>query len=243
MVDISRPTKTRLPMEISASEYEQPRSIFELCDWINSKLRDLEKAEDFEEVYFERRGHNVKKLLEEAIPTSRLGLYLWREWREISVTCLARDEPHDSEVTLRDPHETKTIKIEVTSTETDETTMRRQALSRQGSVFMTGSVRREGRQIMSEATMVDIDKECTRLLECAFARFQVKAEREDDLQTAVLVYINSFRSLPFWYRAQLLERTRVYLKSQRPKLYGVYYCNQADQGIDGLRNHLWELVR
>jgi hypothetical protein len=230
-------------MDISASEYEQSRSSFELCNWINSKLRDLEQADNFEEDYFERRGQNIKKLLEEAIPTSRLGLYFWRPWREITVTCLARDEPHDSEVTLRDPHETKTLKIEVTSTETDETTMRRQALSRQGFVYMTGSVRREGWQIMSEATMVDIDKECTRLLECAFARFQMKAEREDDPQTAVLVYINSFRSLPFWYRAQLLERTRAYLRTKRPKLYGVYYCNQADQGIDGLRNDLQELVR
>ncbi len=113
----------------------------------------MEQVDVFEEIYFERRGKNIKKLLEEAIPTSRLGLYLWRPWREISVTCLADDGAHDSIVTIHDRHKTETIKIEVTSTETDETTMRRQALSRQGFVFMTGLVRREGRQIMSEATM------------------------------------------------------------------------------------------
>lgn len=98
--------------------------------------------------------------------------------------------------------------------------MRREALSRYGSVFMTGPVRREGRRIVSEATMVDLDKECARVLECAFARCQEKAEQEDDLQTAILVYVNSFRSLPFWYRAQLLEQTRTYLRPQRPILYG-----------------------
>jgi hypothetical protein len=233
-------------MNILASEYEQSRSVFQLCDWINSKLRDLEQADDFEEVYFERRGQNIKKLLEEAIPTSRLGLYLWRPWREISITCLADDGPHDSEVTIDDRHKTETIKIEVTSTETDETTMRRQALSRHGFVFMSGPVRREGRQIMSEATMVDINKECTRLLECAFARFQMKAEQEDDPQTAILVYVNSFGSfgsMPYRYRAQLLEHTRTYLRTQCPRLYGVYYCYEADQGVDGLRNDLRELVR
>jgi hypothetical protein len=229
-------------VDIPASEYEQRRSIFQLCDWINSKLRDLEECNDFEERYFERRGQNIKKLLEEAIPVARLGLYFWRPWRDISVICLADNQPHDAEVTLQDPHkEAETIKVEVTSTETDETTMRRQALSREGFAFMTGPVRREGRRIVSEPTMVDLNKECERLLECAFARFQTKAEREDDPQTAILVYVNPFRSLSFWYRAQLLERTRTYLRTQRPVLYGVYYCYQPDQGVDGLRNEINQL--
>jgi hypothetical protein len=140
-------------------------------------------------------------------------------------------------------HKTEAIKIEVTSTETDETTMRRQALAHQGSVFMTGPVWSEGRQIMSEPKMVDVDEVRKRLLQCAFTRFQSKAEREDDPQTAILVYVNSSPSLPFWYRAQLLERTRTYLKTQRPRLYRAYCCYQADQGVGGLRNDIRELTR
>ena len=98
-------------MDISNSEYEQPRSIFQLCDWINSKLHDLEQVDNFEERYFERKGENIKKLLEEAVPVARLGLYFWRPWRDISVTCLADNQPHDAEITLQDPHETETIKM------------------------------------------------------------------------------------------------------------------------------------
>jgi hypothetical protein len=230
-------------MNISNSEYEKPRSVFQLCEWINSKLRNVEQESAFEELYFERRGQNIKNLLEEAVPIGRLGLYLWRPWRDVSVTCLAGNRPHDAEIILQDPQKTELIKIEVTTTETDETTMRRQALSREGFVWMTGPVRREDRQIVSEATMVDLDKESARLVGCAISRFRKKAEREDDPQTAILVYVNSFRSLPFWYRMELLEQTRTYLRTQRPTLYGAYYCYEADQGLDGLRNDIHDLVR
>jgi hypothetical protein len=71
-------------MNISNSEYEKPRSVFQLCEWINSKLRNLKQDPAFEELYSERRGKNIKKLLEEAVPSARLGLYLWRPWRDVS---------------------------------------------------------------------------------------------------------------------------------------------------------------
>ena len=228
-------------MDIPLSEYEQPRSIHELCNWINIKLRDLEQLPDFEERYFERRGQYIKQLLEEAIPIAKLGLYFWRPWRDISVVCLTGNQAYDATMTLQDPHHSETIRIEVTSTETDETTMRRQALSRDGSVFMLGPVRRQGRQIMSEATMVDLDAEHTRLLECAFARFQAKAEQESDAQTAILVYVSTPQSLPLHYRAQLLEQTRAYLRTNHATLYGVYYCYHNDYGTDGLHNAIHEL--
>jgi hypothetical protein len=228
-------------MDIPLAEYEQPRSIHELCDWINDKLRALEQFADFEERYFERRGQHIKKLLEEAIPIAKLGLYFWRPWRDISVVCLAGNQAYDATMILQDPHQSETIHIEVTSTETDETTMRRQALSRDGSVFMLGPVRRQGRQIMSEATMVDLEQENTRLRNCAFERFQMKANQEDDPQTAILVYVSTPQSLPFFHRAQLVEETRAYLRKNRPILYGAYYCYYSDYGTDGMRNILHEL--
>lgn len=230
-------------MNISNSEYEKPRSVFQLCEWINSKLRDLEKNPAFEELYFERRGHNIKRLLEEAVLVARLGLHLWRPWHEVSVTCLAGNQPHDAEVTLQSPSRSETIKIEVTSTQTDETTLRRQALSREGYVWMNGPVWRQDRQIMSNPEFEDHDKKRSRLIKRALARFRTKAEQEDDPQTAILVYVDSFLTLPFWYRTKLLEQTRTYLRAQRPTLYGVYYCYEADQGLDGLRNDIHDLVR
>src|SRR5918993_5418153 len=105
-------------MNISNSEYEKPRSVFQLCEWINGTLRDFETDPNFEERYSERKGKNVKKLLEEAVPVARLGLHLWRLWHDVSVTCLARNQRHDAEVTLKNPRKSETIKIEVTSTQT-----------------------------------------------------------------------------------------------------------------------------
>src|SRR5215212_6300588 len=162
-------------MNISNSEYEQPRSVFQLREWINSKLRNFEQDPAFGELYFVCRGQNIKKLLEEAVPVARLGLYLWRPWRDVSVTCLAENRPHDAEVTLQDPQKTESIEIDVTGTETDETTMRRQALARDGFVWMTGPVRRKDRKIVSEAPMVDLDKESVPRRVCSWP-LQEKAD-------------------------------------------------------------------
>jgi hypothetical protein len=74
-------------MNISDSEYEKPRSVFQLCEWINGTLRGLETDPDFEERYCERKGKSIKKLLEDAVPIARLGLRLWRPWHDLLVTC------------------------------------------------------------------------------------------------------------------------------------------------------------
>jgi hypothetical protein len=42
---------------------------------------------------------------------------------------------------------------------------------------------------------------------------------------------------------ELLEQTRTCLRTQRPTLYGVYYCYEADQEFDSLRNDIHDLVR
>ncbi len=62
-------------MNIPINEYEQKRHIFELCNWINEKLAEMETISDFNIIYFERNGENVKKLIEEAMPLASLGLY------------------------------------------------------------------------------------------------------------------------------------------------------------------------
>jgi len=220
-------------MEIPDSEYEERRTIFELCKWINSKLRALEPLPDFEKLYFERSEKNIKKLLEEAVPIAKLGLYFWGPWLDISVRCLAGNGAYDAELIFK----SETIRIEVTCTETDETTMRRQALARDGVTYLMSPVRRERQQIISEpAPMPNLYEVWTHLVECAFERFQRKAEIEDDPQTAILVYVSSLQFLPLQYRMKLMEQTRMYLQTHNSTLYGVYYCYDQNQGVDGLRN-------
>jgi hypothetical protein len=97
-------------MNISDSEYEKPRSVFQLCEWINGTLRGLETDPDFEERYWERKGKIIKKLLEDAVPVARLGLHLWCPWHDVLVTCRAGNQPHDAEVTLQNPHKKMTNK-------------------------------------------------------------------------------------------------------------------------------------
>jgi hypothetical protein len=94
---------------------------------------------------------------------------------------------------------------------------------------------------MIEPKMVALSEQRKLLRQCAFDRFQTKAEKEDCAQTAILVYVNSSLALPFWCRAQLLEQTRTYWRTERPTLYGVHYCYQGDQGVDDLRNNINQL--
>jgi hypothetical protein len=228
-------------MDITPLEYTQRRSLFQHCDWVNQKLRDLETTPKFYESYLERKGLNIKRLLEEAVPVAYLGLYFWRAWRDIFVTCLASNEPYDAVVELHDPRSEQRVQVEVTTIETEETTLRRQALAREGIAFLTGRAWREGRTIRTEPEVVDVDEECGRILEIAFERFRTKAERERDPETAILVYVNTYRLLPAWHRHQLIERTRLYLLQHQPMLYGVYYCYHPELGVDGLRNDVHEL--
>ena len=86
-------------------------------------MKELDKQEDFENIYFERSGGNVKKLLEEAIPTVYFGLYLLRPGDDVFIECLTGNQPYDAliEVEGLDNYQ---IKVEVTVTETDESTLR-----------------------------------------------------------------------------------------------------------------------
>ncbi len=72
-------------MDISNDEYEQKRLIFDSHQWLQEKLNLLQEESNFEESYFERKGNNIKKLLEEVVPICRLGLFLCDEWNTIFV--------------------------------------------------------------------------------------------------------------------------------------------------------------
>lgn len=232
-------------MDIGKTEYEHRRDVFEFCAWIESQLLLFSRESNFEADYFERRGNNIKKLIEEAIPISRLALHLHRAFTQIHVQCLSGNQPFDAYLYIRTPTKAECIKVEATTTENEDSTMRRQGLSRIGFVHLTGRISRQGRKITSEGEMVDVDKAALKAIQLGFERMKTKVERVDscgapyyDKDTAILVHVDFFGTFSIRHRAQLMEWTQQYMRSQQPSIYGIYYCYSANHGVDGLRN--WE---
>ena len=222
-----------MSMNISTTEYEQRRHVFDLCKWLNDKCAEMQTLPDFETIYFERQGANIKKLIEEAMPLASLGLYFYRPSNDVYLKCLT-NQRYDAELSVSGWNNFD-IKVEVTTVETEESTMRRQALSRHGSVFMMGKIRRYGRNIISEAEMVDLDVENKKWIDLAFERCLKKIEHGYDKDTAILVSFSNFRHIPLRYRAKLLERTERHLLVEKPEIYGVYYSYGDDFVVDGIK--------
>jgi hypothetical protein len=85
-----RPPSSALTMAseslIPSGEYEERRHVADMCRWITWQCEVLQTREDFDEQYFELRDRNLKKLIEEAVPLSRLGLSLWLPGSDVFVT-------------------------------------------------------------------------------------------------------------------------------------------------------------
>ncbi len=110
--------------------------------------------------------------------------------------------------------------------------MRRQALAREGTVSLTGPIRREGRNIISEPRMIDVAEQQEIVIDRAFARLQDKAESgRYDKETAILVYLSEFWPLPPEARLSLLRRTRRYLEIESGVISKVYYCFWPDYSV------------
>lgn len=224
---------------IETSEFAQRRSSFELCSWIDLKLAQMRMIGRFDELYFERRDprSNIKKLVEEAIPLSRLGLYLTTPETEVHLTCFADNRNHDALVELSGFNQ-RSLKVEVTTTESDSSVLRRQALSRLGHVQLTGAITRIGSEIVSDGEMVPAAEEDERCISLMFGRLRDKVETgKYDKDTAILVFLTEFRAVDAYYRAELLHRTKRYLLETGPNTKEVYYCYSADYSIDSVRVH------
>jgi hypothetical protein len=226
---------------IPIAEYEQRRSSFELCRWINQKLAEMRGTGRFDELYFERSNprSNIKKLIEEAIPLSRLGLYLSTPGSEVYLTCLAGNQNYDANIEITG-FDQRTFKVEVTTTEDKPSTLRRQALSRFGHVPLTGEISRKGREITvpDEVEMVCADEEDERCVNLMFDRMRRKIESgRYDEDTTILVFFTEFRAIDPNHRARLALRTNRYLLELQANVPGVYYCYTADYSIDSVRGY------
>jgi len=222
---------TAIPV-ISQEEYEQRRHIFDFCQWLQTKFSKLQEYKNFDEIFFERKGRDIKELIEEALPVSHLGLYLSGPFNDVFVTCFRGNQPPDALIEVKGFF-SLSLKVEVTTTETEETTMRRQALARQGSVVFTGPVRRHGRKIIVDSRFVDVMAEERKCRELMFSRLLAKTENHKfDKDTAILVCHTGFRSISLSNRAALAQETHQYLRRERPDIYGVFYCYLGQNSID-----------
>lgn len=165
------------PFSIPEAEYARRRSSFELCEWINQTLAEMRGTGRFDELYFERSDPrtNIKKLIEEAIPLSRLGLYLSTPESEVYLTCFADNRAYDAVIEVTGFTE-RTFKVEVTTTETKISNLRRQALARYGHVPLTGTISRRGREITATGDMVRADVEDERCISLMFERLRRKVD-------------------------------------------------------------------
>lgn len=226
----------RPAFSIPTGEYEQRRHVFETYRWINSVLARMDNDPDFDTIYFERTG-NVKKLIEEAIPATYLGLHLVRVAEDLFIQLSTDNRPYDAQLEVTG-HNNYGFKVEVTTTENDESTLRRQALSRNGRVWLHGPVKRyksDGRKIISTPEMVDLSENEDCCMELAFDRFLAKANSgRYDVDTAILVAITMDHVISMRRRVELLKRSRQWLHAN-PAVYGVFYCYQRDGIIDSAR--------
>jgi hypothetical protein len=196
--------------EIPDLEYEKKRHAFEFCQWINHKFREMRRAGDFDKLYFERRGKNVKKLIEEAMPLSRLALHLSTPESEVYITLSSGNQNYDAVLNI-EGFSKRTFKVEVTTTETEETTLRRQVLSRDGHVPLSGPIKRTKSGIEYEYGFANVNTKETKMIDLMFERLMTKIKSGSySKDTAILVYLSDFLPLSIRKRAEGV-RNFVYL--------------------------------
>lgn len=219
-------------IEISDAEYEQRRHARDLVTWVNAKFGDLEAGGRLELQYFERKGRNVKRLIEEAVPLSRLGVSFWRPGDEAYVALLPENSSYDGQVEV-EGFSARSFKVEITTIETEQSWLRRQTLSREGTVTLTGRIRRMPDGTIEHGTeMIDVSEQQEFVVNLTLDRLHAKTERGSyDDNTAILVYVNDFWPVPAEGRLALHRQTEQYLR-RRPNIFAVCYCYSPDLTVD-----------
>ena len=187
--------------------------------WIQQVLSDLYATTESSEIYYERKGKNIKQLIEEAVPVARLALHLSSPVVKVEVSLKLGNQNYDALISMEPIRqngvsEKKQCKVEVTTTEDAESTLRRQALSRLGSVNLMGKIRREGDEIYSDDEFVDVKEDEEKRTEKMFERFRRKVEsKRYDKDTIILVNYADIAPLSMLSRMELVSRTNRYITS------------------------------
>ena len=177
-------------------------------------------------------GRCVKKLIEEAIPASRLALYLSVPFTDVFLTLHAGNQNYDATIE-RKGFTQDVFKLEITTASTKEAYLRREALARYGHVSLLGPINKhKDGSITSKPKMVNIRKfeqKCTDLMFTALLD-KIKSGKYPE-ETAILVYLTEFLPISIRNRAELAHKTQLYLQGKNLK-HKVYYGYQAGQLID-----------
>lgn len=229
---------------IDKAEYEQQRNVFDMCRWINEKLLEIDEVPDSDSIYFERRGLNVKKFIEEVIPVAALGLYFYRPPDTVLIQCLTGNQGYDAILQVQGAQNFN-IRVEATTTETpDDSVLRRQSLSRHGFTFSSGPIRREGRDIVQEPEMADYFEQEDQWNDRAFEALESKLQYNAyGPETAILVRMDTHRAVSLDSRAHLIRRTAHHLEQATARVYGVYYFYARNFIIDGVRTSDLNIAR
>ena len=224
--------------DISDKEYEKVRTAFELIDWLGKKFVEMEMLIGFDNIYWERKGKNVKKLVEEAEPISRLAMFLSTPHNEVSVKLNSGNDNYDAELEIKHSEhfpifKNKQFKVEVSTTETEDSTMRRQALSRQGTAPLTGKITRDGRNIIAdEGKFVNIAERESSVIALLFKRFLKKVESQKyDSDTTILIHSSDLNPISIHSRAKLVRRARHYILENNPEIRGLYFTYSFNKSV------------
>lgn len=181
--------------------------------------------------YRMHRGR-AKRLLEELLPISRIGLHLKEPGQNVEVEAFENDGPIDGriEVTGFRP---QTLNIQVTCDFSYEESLRMEALSVAGSVAGSGPISRNRRTGQIEATtvVVDIDEHYKRIAERVRALSLKKAGHSPPRDTVLLVAFDEIRvrGLRSWCR--LLAAVDETSGVERGDFKSVYLFNGANNEI------------
>ena len=219
--------------QISAEEFSKKRSVFELCNWLKEKISEMDELYDFDEIYFEMKGENVKKLIEEALPMSRLGLYFSTPFNDVHITCYGTDKFPDACIEIEDAFHLRKMQVEITTTETyNDSVMKRQALARNGTVVLTGKAKKKNGEIVVESEFVEVQTEEQKAIDLMFERFMDKVTKSNyDNKTAILVCHTYWRPIRLSNRNELAQRTNKYLRDEKLNIH-VFYCYLGQNVID-----------
>ncbi len=223
------------PFEIETADYEQERHIFEMWRWINAQFNAMEATPDFDSIYFNQSGRNVKKLIEEVIPVGYLGLRFVAPMQDVFIRCLTGGQPYDATLRVAGFRPLE-IRVEVTTTETEETVFARQQLAENGTVHRPALSQTVGKKkMLRPLRMADMAEQYDGWIAVALERAERKvlSGRYDPL-TAILVRVDTWSHLPRRWRSELINQTRARLDGQLASVYGVYYLHGCE--IDAVRS-------
>jgi hypothetical protein len=183
----------RWPAEIIMSATEQfSKSYLSTATFVSRAYATLEKLKNNE--FPLRKGKDSKKLVEEIMPIAAFLKHFETPGRQVKCKYFPGNQNYDAKIRVQGSDVRlgfieREYFLEVTSAVSSYDYLEREALSRNGSVFGGGKIRREkgSKQIISEAVAEDFDAPVIKASEWVIARLKDKANKEKYPEPCILL--------------------------------------------------------